>query len=116
MRGAGPWPAFIRSGRVRKRACPLRWRGTKLPLPASRTSGSITFANVSRASATSGNRFWRRKAERIWRRFSIPEELADGLEILDAIAVRLDRHQHRHGEQRSPDSPQKTPEDQPDED
>ena len=42
----------------------------------------------------------------------LSEQLADRLQILDPIAVRLEHHQHRHRQQRAPDAPDEAPEDQ----
>src|SRR5262245_12178919 len=79
----------------------------------SKTSVSRTSASGWRERVISGSRCWSRKEEPTSQNSSLPEQLADGFEILDVIAIRLHDDQHRHRQQRSPDAPDEAPEDQP---
>src|SRR5262245_22312946 len=80
----------------------------------SKTFVSRTSASGWRERVISGSRCWSRKEEPTSQNSSLPEQLADGFEILDVIAIRLHDDQHRHRQQRSPDAPDEAPEDQPD--
>ena len=97
--------AAVRSGAFVKLA-PARLRGDSVGPPV------ISHRRVS-VPADAGPRVPRASTSGMR---SIAEQLADRLQILDAVAHRLEHHQHRHGEQRAPDTPDPAPEQQAHED